>query len=462
MQGRILVLAGGLAAGNGAADLAESRDPARIDTPVDDRLSVGPETPEGPDFAVANLRVPASVPEQSPYEVLFDVENLGDSYEGDIRWEVWYRGAVLDAFEYGSIQGLDRGRIESITVEMMADVLVDARDEGMVTVIVDPGESTGDIEYANNIAQEACVIVGMPEFSLSGLSVPAEVYEGGSVNINFTISNYGAVCEGDIGWEVAIRSNNFSRDDVVLAGAVRGLGEGEHESVTAVWKTHMGDAGQYVVYALITTPDDEFDDNEGLCELMVMAGGDPSGGVPADSRIPETSKPETTAPPVSEGCTICAADGESRSGAEQSDPEDSGDGNDSSAVGTSPEMASSRKPGGISVQDSGGNGDDAPSVVRSRPVEASISANRSTMSGMESRLDGEDNITRELRDPGSTISSNASVSAHNATGVPCDDVWAAMWNALVEGDIRSFLSELYEYLMKGTVSCVAPGGAIAG
>lgn len=281
--GRFLILEEGPLIGNDTIEATNAEGPVE---PAE-----SPKPAEGPDFAVSNLRVPASVNEQSPYEVSFDVENLGDSYEEDIRWEVQYRGAILDAFEYGAIEGLEGGQKVSITVELMADVLMDARDEGSVSVMVDPDESTGDADYGNNAAQQACEIVGMPEFSLTDLFAPLDVIEGGLVDIDFTIGNYGSGFGGDVEWEVVIQSNDNARDDVVLTGALSGLGEDEEERVIASWNTEPGDAGEYVISAVVTTPDDEFDDNEEIRDLRVVADGDLPDIALVDPHIPETLQP---------------------------------------------------------------------------------------------------------------------------------------------------------------------------
>jgi hypothetical protein len=271
----------------GACEPTATAEPTLADEPQ----SGGSQTAGGPDFAVSNLRVPASVPEQLAYEISFDVENLGDSYAGDIRWEVEYRGAILDGFEYGAIEGLDRGQKVSITAEMMADVLVDARDEGTVSVVVDPDESTGDVDYDNNAAQEACVIIGGPEFIVSNLFAPSEIYEGGDVNILFYIRNYGSAYKVDIEWEVMIRYNDGVRDDVVLTGVLEGLGEGEEERIVADWETSPGDAGGYVISAFVTTPDDESDDNEEILDIRIVADGDLPDIALVDLQIPKTVQP---------------------------------------------------------------------------------------------------------------------------------------------------------------------------
>jgi hypothetical protein len=298
--GGFLILAEGPLVGNETseptiaedpAEPTETAEPTESDAPADELQPDDPEAGGGPDFAVSDLRVPASVPEQSAYEVSFDVENLGDSYAGDIRWEVEFRGAILTASEYGTIEGLDTGQKVSVTVELMADVLVDARDEGSVSVVVDPDESAGDVDYGNNAAEEACAIVGKPEFYLTDLNAPESVYEGGTVEISLEIGNYGTAYEGDVDWNVVIRPDDHSGDDIVFTGSVQGLDEGETEWATALWNTAPGDAGEYVVSAAITTPDDESDDNEGICNVRVVTGGDLPDIALVDPRVPETLQP---------------------------------------------------------------------------------------------------------------------------------------------------------------------------
>jgi len=674
----------------GSVSAADANDHASRDEREISCVPERSEMPAGPDFAVSNLRVPASVPEQSAYEVCFDVKNLGDSYAGDIRWEVEYRGAILTASEYGSIEGLDRGQIVSVTVELMADVLVDARDEGSVTVIVDPDESTGDADDGNNAAQQSCVVVGGPEFIVSDLFAPSDIDEGGEVDIQFSIRNYGSACESDIEWEVAIQCNEFSRDDVVLAGVVEGLGEGETRRVTASWKTGPGDAGDYVIYAVITTPDDEFDDNEEIRSLRVVADGDLPDLAIVDPHIPERVQPGVefpvqfivenlgancaeefrydivyydgrtdediwygdvipglamgesvqitdywveyhegdyridimldesnhveeltrennqvrivyhlppgmaclygyggkvpTTPPIAAGdtvpisfsvfnvgedyegvidwsirfyndsdedeivgvidgikcdetkdvdtswevpqgwegeyhtvldlnpnarpdyvfepfqntgtctivgrnsedseirsdasstekstadsdvCTSCAAKGENDSAIEDADQESSDESDEPSSGGSSTAMLVSADAADEASQAAGGIGGYEPSAHHSHMVEAEPSELQSTISGMESQLDGipanPGNTSSDTRDPGTNTAANSFLSERGMNEIPGDDpetdAWAAMWNALVEGDVWSFFSHFYDLLVNGTVSCAAPFGA---
>jgi hypothetical protein len=222
-----------------------------------------------PDLAVTGLTIPETVDEQSAFNISFDVRNQGSAYSGDIRCDIEGRGDILLLSDFIKLEGLSPGENRSVTAVLFADVLVAARDNFTVTVTVEPLAGTADADYRNNAANGTCIVVGGPEFAVSGLSVPPFVVEGEAVEISFCVKNYGTNASGDVGWEVRIQDENFVKDDVVLTGALGALEEEHNATVTTLWNTTPGDAGEYVISAWVTTHDDESDDNEAFCECLV-------------------------------------------------------------------------------------------------------------------------------------------------------------------------------------------------
>jgi hypothetical protein len=396
-----------------------------------------------PDFALVDPHIPRTVQPGVEFPLEFTVENLGADCKEDVRYDIMYYDERTDEdiWRGDVIHGLAKGESVRIT-EYWTEY-----HEGDYSIGIYLDESNRIEELTEDNNHQGIVYhlpPGMPWLYAYGGKVPAAtpVVVGDTIPISFSVLNVGEDYDGVIDWSIRFYNDNSDEDEIV--GTIEGIKCGEMKYVETSWESPQGWEGEYHTVLDLNPnerPEYVFEPWQNTGTVTIIG---------ADSDIQSASSSTEKSSADSDVCTSCAAKRDEDPDNPNADQEALVDGGDSSSAGSSSGTFVSAD------SDDEAAGDAGPSEQYSRKVEAEASALQSNMSIMDARSADKGNFTSNPVDPGTNASSNFSVGESALTEMPGDDpetdAWAAMWNALFEGDLGSFLSNLYDILMNGTFS----------